>query len=173
MKKVWNLVSSVSEKKKGFAGKISGRSEKERIETGKNHFEGLLGKVPCVSKVLVEEEMEMGDELAISVDHFTKDEYWNVVNRLDDGKGAGADGIRPEILKRGGESLSDVVLGFCNRALDDGSTPSQWSELNIIPVPKSGPLTKCDNYRGISMCSVVTKVLNKMILLRSRPEIET
>lgn len=96
----------------------------------------------------------------------------NVVTRLDDGKGAGADSIRPEVLKRGGESLSDVVLGFCNRALDEGSTPSQWSELNIIPVPKSGPLTNCDNYRGISMCSVVTKVLNKMLLLRIRPEME-
>ena len=77
---------------------------------------------------------------------------------MDNGKGAGADGIRPEALKRCGNGLNGVVLGFCNRALEEGDTPSQWSELNIIPVPKSGSLTNCDNYRGISMCSVVTSV---------------
>ena len=172
MRKVWNLVNNVSGKKKGFAGKISGGSVQERLDSWKRHFKGLLGKEPCVSKILVEEEMEISEELPISVEPFTYDEYWNVVKRLDDGKGAGADGIRPEALKRGGNDLHGVVLGFCNRALEEGDTPSQWSELNIIPVPKSGSLTNCDNYRGISMCSVVTKVLNKMILLKIRPELE-
>ena len=69
--------------------------------------------------------------------------------------------------------LDRVVLGLCNRALNSGNTPAQWSEINIVPVPKSGPLNKVANYRGISMCPMVTKVINKMILMRIRPTIET
>ena len=54
MRKVWNLVNNVSGKKKGFAGKISGGSVQERLDSWKRHFKGLLGKEPCVSKILVE-----------------------------------------------------------------------------------------------------------------------
>ena len=110
MRKVWNLVNNVSGKKKGFAGKICGGSVQERLDSWKRHFTGLLGKEPCVSKILVEEEMEISEELPISVEPFTYDEYWNVVKRLDDGKGAGADGIRPEALKRGGNDLASFLV---------------------------------------------------------------
>ena len=43
----------------------------------------------------------------------------------------------------------------------------------MVPVPKSGPLNKVANYRGISMCPMITKVINKMILMRIRPTIES
>ena len=69
--------------------------------------------------------------------------------------------------------LDRVVLGLCNRALNSGDTPALWSEINIVPVPESGPLNKVADYRGISMCPMVTKVINKMILMRIRPTIET
>ena len=34
----------------------------------------------------------------------------------------------------------------------------QWSELNMIPIPKSGDLREGENYRGISLSCVITKV---------------
>ena len=69
---------------------------------------------------------------------FTREEYRKLVDTMAEGKNGGADGIRPEVLKRGGEELDRVVLGLCNRALNSGDTPTQWSEINIVPVPKSG-----------------------------------
>ena len=94
-----------------------------------------------------------------------------MVDTIAEGKNGGADGIRLEVLKRGGKVLDRVVLCLCNRALNSGDTPAQWSEINIVPVPKSGPLNnyKVADYRGISMCPMVTKVINKMILMRIRP----
>ena len=48
--------------------------------------------------------------------------------------------------------MDELILGMCNKALMKGGTPKQWSEINIVPVPKSGQLNKVENYRRISMC---------------------
>ena len=68
--------------------------------------------------------------------------------------------------------MQKFVLKFCNIALNSGCTPKIWSEINIIPIPKKGNLSDCGNYRGISMCSVITKLMNKMILNRIRTELD-
>ena len=47
-----------------------------------------------------------------------------------------------------------------------------WSLSNIVPVPKSGDLSKPDNYRGISLTCITAKVYNRMILNRVRPAID-
>lgn len=41
-----------------------------------------------------------------------------------------------------------------------------WSLSNIVPVPKSGDLSKPDNYQGISLICITAKVYNCMILNR-------
>ena len=65
-----------------------------------------------------------------------------------------------------------MILEFINNAYSNGETPEQWSTLNIIPVPKSGDLSQPDNYRGISLSSVVSKTYNRMLLNRIRPVLD-
>ena len=50
--------------------------------------------------------------------------------------------------------------------------PDLWNISNIVPIPKSGDLTKADNYRGISLTSIMTKTYNRMILNRIRPVLD-
>ena len=83
------------------------------------------------------------------------------------GKSCGDDGITPEFLKYVG--LDDIILGFINKAYSSKDLPREWKTLIIVPVPKSGDLTKPDNYRGISLISLVLKLYNRMILNRLRP----
>ena len=64
--------------------------------------------------------------------------------------------------------IDDLVLHISNKAFMDCELPRHWTIINIIPIPKSGDLTKTDNYRGISLSSVVAKVYNTMILNRIR-----
>jgi hypothetical protein len=44
--------------------------------------------------------------------------------------------------------------------------------MNIIPVPKSGDLSKTDNYRGISLICIIAKIYNRLILNRIRSIID-
>ena len=47
--------------------------------------------------------------------------------------------------------------------------PDLWNISNIIPIPKSGNLTITDNYRRISLASIIAKTYNRMLLNRIRP----
>ena len=69
-------------------------------------------------------------------------------------------------------NLDEEILVFCNRALLEGLKPEQWSIMNIIPLPKNGDLSKGNNYRGISLSSLVAKTYNRMILNRIQPAIK-
>ena len=59
-----------------------------------------------------------------------------------------------------------------NKILMEGKKPDQLSLLDITPIPKSGDLSSTGNYRGISLASLATKLVNRMILNRIRPKID-
>ena len=66
-----------------------------------------------------------------------------------------------------------TTLKFYNDPLCGGDLPDQWKTSIIIPIPKKGDLTKTDSYRGIALTSIPGKILNRMILNRIKPPLET
>ena len=110
------------------------------------------------------------NDLNISTNPFLLIELREAKAQIKEGKAHREDGIAPEVLKRC--DLDEIVLDFCNKALVDKIVPEQWRISNIIPVPKKGDLTDTNNYRGISLTSLVAKMLNRMILYRIKSEIE-
>ena len=88
--------------------------------------------------------------------HFTLEEYREAKQSLIVGKSCGEDGVYSKVLKW--VNIDDVVLGICKTVLEHRELPGQWTISNIIPIPKAGDLRNRDNYRGISLCSVVVKV---------------
>ena len=48
----------------------------------------------------------------------------------------------------------------------DGDFPSSWNEASIVPIPKKGDLTVCDNYRGISLINNGIKLISKIVTTR-------
>ncbi|KAL5268071.1 hypothetical protein ACHWQZ_G004952 [Mnemiopsis leidyi] len=168
-KESWALINDITGRKNKSSSLIDGGSAEGRLKNWQEHFKKLLGQPPVVP----DEEMEVSTVHSpqdIRVDHFSKEELLEARKSIKEGKAFGEDGIAPEILKR--VDLDDLILRFCNRALDDGSVPDQWRQLNIVPVPKKGNLTKVDNYRGIALTSIVSKTLNRMIHNRIRPAME-
>ncbi|VDP36132.1 unnamed protein product, partial [Schistosoma curassoni] len=50
--------------------------------------------------------------------------------------------------------------------------PTDWKEGYLIKISKKGNLTKCDNYRGITLLSVAGKVFNRVLLDRLKHSID-
>ena len=44
-----------------------------------------------------------------------------------------------------------------------GEVPSDWFDAVLIPLPKKGDLSHCDNWRGISLLDVVGKVVARVL----------
>ena len=112
----------------------------------------------------------MNETHNIAITAFTLEEYRKVTDNLKDGKAAGPDDISPEILKYC--KFDDIILNFANNILFLQETPAQWTSSNIKPLPKSGDLSDVNNYRGISLSSIASKITNKMILNRIQPTVD-
>ena len=50
-----------------------------------------------------------------------------------------------------------------NLSLKEGVVPFEWKEANIIPLFKKGSTSKSDNYRQVSLTSVICTLLERLI----------
>ena len=50
-----------------------------------------------------------------------------------------------------------------NVSLEEGIVPLEWKERNIIPLFRKGSRNKSENYRPVSLTSVICKLLEKLI----------
>ena len=110
------------------------------------------------------------ENMNIIDDVFSMEELSKAKKSLRDGKQAGPDNIPPEVLKSC--NFDEIILDFANNLLERMEKPRQWSEINLIPVPKSGDLSDTANYRGISLAPIIAKLVNKMVLNRIQPKID-
>ena len=51
------------------------------------------------------------------------------------------------------------LTNFLNFTLSLGNIPTDWKVANVVPILKSGKNNLADNYRPISLTSVVVKML--------------
>ena len=80
----------------------------------------------------------------------------------------GPDLILPHILKECAHELSTPLSAFLNNSFTTGLLlPTDWKIASITPIPKKGHKHKKENYRQISLTSVVCKVAEYSIV-RSR-----
>ena len=85
------------------------------------------------------------------------------IKKMKDNKSPGVDGIPPKLLKEIVEQISTPLAKVFNVSLDKGIVPSEWKEANITPLFKKGSRKKPENYRPVSLTSVVCKLLETLI----------
>ena len=85
------------------------------------------------------------------------------IKKMKDNKSHGVDGIPPKLLKEIVEQISTPLAKLFNLSLEEGIVPSEWKEANITPLFKKGSRNKPENYRPVSLISVVCKLLETLI----------
>ena len=78
-------------------------------------------------------------------------------------KAPGVDGISPKLLKEVAEEISKPLAIIFNLSLQDGIVPHEWKCANVIPLFKKGSRCKAENYRPVSLTSVICKLLESLI----------
>ena len=86
------------------------------------------------------------------------------INKMKDNKSPGVDEIPPKLLKKMVEQISTPLVKLFNLSLEEGIVPSEWKEANITPLFKKGSRNKPENYRPVSLTSVVCKLLETLII---------
>ena len=88
------------------------------------------------------------------------------MGKLKGRKAGGKSGIFPEMVRGCGGELMDYILDMFHTVWMEQRVPQEWRDALLVPIPKKGDLTQCDNWCGISLSDVVGKVFTKVILVR-------
>ena len=94
----------------------------------------------------------------------TNAEVEKVIKSIKRSKATGIDDLPPPGLIKDAASVISVPLShITNLSLETGNFPQQWKVAKISPLYKSGSTTNFDNYRPISVLSIVSKVIEKIV----------
>ena len=87
-----------------------------------------------------------------------------LLRNLNISKASGPDNIPNILLKECAAELSPVVTHLFQKSIDSGTLPQDWTSANIAPIYKKGDRHKAENYRPVSLTSVLSKVLEHIIV---------
>ena len=101
-------------------------------------------------------ESELDEEI-------TMEELEKVLYKTQNGKAAGDDGCVTEILKQGGSEMKESLLVLFQKMWREEKIPKDWARGIIVPIFKDGERKNVDNYRGITLLSVVGKLYTSIL----------
>ena len=82
---------------------------------------------------------------------------------LKTNKSCGPDGIHPRVLKELADVLAAPLTTLFQTSLDKASVPKDWRTAVVCPAYKKGEKYLPENYRPISLTSIVSKVMEHII----------
>ena len=82
-------------------------------------------------------------------------EISKIVRNLKNHKAAGLDGVTAEVLKVSFDLTCDRLTYLINESLSSGVFPKILKTAKVVPIFKSGNKSNCENYRPISLLSVL------------------
>ncbi len=96
----------------------------------------------------------------------TEDEVRNAIKSMKNGKASGIDSIHAEMLKADINLASKLLTDLFTTIWTTNTIPTDWSKGLIVKLPKKGDLQNCDNWRGITLLSIPSKIFCRVLLNR-------
>ena len=91
---------------------------------------------------------------------------------MKNGKAAGCDNIPPEAWKEEGLVSAKVLHPLLNKIWSADDIPRDWKLDLLVKLPKKGDLNLCNNWRGIMLLTISSKVLCRIILERMKDALD-
>ncbi len=94
-----------------------------------------------------------------------------MIGNINSNKACGPDGIHGKVLKNCASSLAYPLSLLFKLSYNTGCVPAEWKLAHVVPVHKKGCKQNIENYRPISLTSLVMKtferILKEELLLRT------
>ena len=93
----------------------------------------------------------------------TDDMTKKLIENLNPNKSIGPDEMHPRVLIELKEHLAGPLAFIFNETLRQGKIPLDWKRANVSPIFKKGSRNLAENYRPISLTSIVCKMMETLI----------
>ena len=86
-----------------------------------------------------------------------------LLSKINSNKANGPDKIHGKILKNCSASLAYPLSLLFKLSYNTGIVPGEWKLANVVPIHKKGPKENIENYRPISLTSLIMKTFERML----------
>ena len=145
----WRTLGKMNRELTNKNNSVSTHNVKEMV----NHFRSVNNSNPTNS---------MNKDYLDRID-LTIDKVSSAISNSKNNKSPGIDGINNELLKNGGDCLTNSLFKLFNKILETNVTPKEWNTGVIIPIHKKGDHKDLNNYRGITLTPCISKIFNRII----------
>lgn len=133
------------------------------MNSWKTHFEKVLND-QCENTERVDQPLVPEETVVPELDtQITDQEVKDAIRNLKLGKASGLDEICGEFLKCAEDVVTPFLVVLFNKIYNLGLFPLSWCQSVIVPIFKKGDEGNPDNYRGISLLSIVGKVFTAIL----------
>jgi hypothetical protein len=164
-KSFWSYVKSKTSTRTGIDDLLKEdgtrtRNDKEKAQVLNDFFQSVFtteqdGELPEAPTYTFDEELTDFD--------ITEDSVKKQLKRLKSDKAAGSDGIPPLLLVEAADALALPVSIIFRKSLSEGRIPDDWRTANVTPIFKKGSKLSPNNYRPVSLTSVLCKVMEALV----------
>lgn len=170
MKTVYEVTRVLSNERRAGTSTVIDRdgknlsSQNEIKNRWKEHFSNVLNRTQPENPLIVENEENLIEEINTGV--IDREEIIKAMKKLKNGKSGGIDGITAEILKADMTTTVKYLEKLFKAIWNTETIPTEWNKGLIVKIPKKGDKSVCDNYRGITLLSVPSKIFSRAIIQR-------
>ena len=127
-------------------------------------------RAPCICS---QWQPRLSEEKKVSISGgVTEEEVKAALWSLKTFKALGSDGLHAGFFQRFWPTMGKSVVDEVKKIFEERKIPEYLNKTYIVPIPKiQGPKT-LGNFRLISLCNTIYKVVTKIIVARLRPLLE-
>jgi hypothetical protein len=99
----------------------------------------------------------------------------DAIKVLKNGKSPRRDNLEAElyVFKAGPGVAATILRPLFTGVWEEEKAPDDWCKGVIVKIPKKGSLSDCYNWRGITLLSVPSKILAKIIIKRMSDAVDS
>ena len=161
----WNYANHKRKSKSGIGDLISSdgtplQTDEEKVEALNTYFASVfthedLGYLPTWTR--------LNNDSCIDKVTTNPETVEKKLKNLNANKSAGPDNIHPRLLKEISKEMAEPLAVLFNRSLEEKSLPEDWKQGNVTPIYKKGSRKAVENYRPVTLTSVIGKMLESII----------
>ena len=93
----------------------------------------------------------------------TEHEVFQVLSSMSPNKASGLDKLPVKLVKIAAPYITKSLTAIFNRSISTGIFPCDWKVAKVTPIHKDGDKSDIDNYRPISVISIIAKIMEKLV----------
>lgn len=162
---------------KAASGEIRTSSIPTLIDGTGQEYSSNREKANCLGRYFAEKCSLGGDDLtqgtlppipahngpSLNRVHFRPSTVRRLLGQLDVSKATGPDDISARVLKECSRELAEPLTLLFSLSFRTGVQPRQWKNASVVPIHKKSSRSSPTNYRPVSLLSVISKVMERVV----------